>query len=258
MDKQDNYISVREAQKITGTLSSRIYNLLYAGLIDYRQKERGGKNSILVNKSSLLEYMANHKSKINPYGNIPIKQKSPYFFITGYDDIYATTIDGEVINLSTGNKLNPCKNGTEYYCVALMKNGKVQTTYVHKLVAETQVPNSRYYSEIHHIDKDPTNNKAKNLIYVESHVFHLYLHKIMETDKKAYKKMIKEIQKRNKEKVYKVNDPELSSDKWTAYMELTKAGYETYQSSGIIDPKEIVRCFMEFKKGKTNGKSNSH
>jgi len=258
LDKQDSYITVREAKKITGILSNRIYNILYAGLVDYYKNENGRKKNILIKKSSLLEYMANHKSNVNPYGSIQIKQKTPYYFITGYDSVYATTTDGDVINLSTGNKLKPCKNGTDYYCVTLTKNGEERTIYVHQLVAETQVPNSRYYKEIHHIDKNTTNNKAKNLVYVESHAIHSYLHKIMETDKKAYRKMIKEIQKRNKEKVYKVNDPELSNDQWTAYLELTKAGYNTYKSNGIVDPKEIVRQFLEFKKGKGNGKSHSH
>lgn len=258
MDKQDSYITVKEAQKITGILSNRMYNILYAGLVDYRKDEKGRKKKILIKKSSLLEYMSNHKSNVNPYGSIQIKQKTPYYLITGYDSIYATTTNGEVINLSTGNKLKPCKNGTDYYCVTLTKNGEEQTTYVHQLVAETQVPNSRYYKEIHHIDKNPTNNKAKNLVYVESHAVHLNLHKIMETDRKTYKKMIKEIQKKNKEKTYKINDLELSNDKWTAYLELTKAGYETYKNSGVIIPKEIVRQFLEFKAGKKNGKSNSH
>lgn len=90
MDKQDSYITVREAKKITGIFSNRIYNILYAGLVDYYKNENGRKKNILIKKSSLLEYMANHKSNVNPYGSIQIKQKTPYYFITGYDSVSAT------------------------------------------------------------------------------------------------------------------------------------------------------------------------
>lgn len=42
-------------------------------------------------------------------------------------------------------------------------NGKARNQKIHRLVAETFLPNPKKYSEVDHIDRNPANNKVENL-----------------------------------------------------------------------------------------------
>lgn len=75
---------------------------------------------------------------------------------------------GRVMNLNyrgTGKaklvKLNERKDG--YLQVGLYKNGKTDSTFVHRLVAQTFLPNPENLPEVNHIDEDKTNNRVDNL-----------------------------------------------------------------------------------------------
>lgn len=55
-----------------------------------------------------------------------------------------------------------------YNTVGIRVNGKMRTLYVHRLVAETFIPNPLNLPEVNHIDWDKTNNRASNLERVTS------------------------------------------------------------------------------------------
>lgn len=58
------------------------------------------------------------------------------------------------------------KNGYIHVVLTKMKNGKNvkrRSTRIHRLVAETFIPNPNKYPEINHIDMIKTNNKVSNL-----------------------------------------------------------------------------------------------
>lgn len=57
-------------------------------------------------------------------------------------------------------------NKTGYNQVALYKNKKIKTFSIHRLVAETFIPNPNNYLEVNHIDGDKTNNHVENLEWV--------------------------------------------------------------------------------------------
>lgn len=55
---------------------------------------------------------------------------------------------------------------TGYLHVLLQSNGKIRPTTVHRLVAETFIPNPENLEQVDHIDNDKTNNTVKNLRWV--------------------------------------------------------------------------------------------
>ena len=50
-----------------------------------------------------------------------------------------------------------------YEKIALSINGKRKIKYIHRLVAETFIPNPNNYKEVNHKDNNPSNNRVDNL-----------------------------------------------------------------------------------------------
>ena len=59
--------------------------------------------------------------------------------------------------------MTPSENTDGYFKVNLRKNGENKTCYVHRLIAQTFIPNPENKPEINHIDEDKTNNRVDNL-----------------------------------------------------------------------------------------------
>lgn len=62
-----------------------------------------------------------------------------------------------------GRVFKTIKGSRGYIQVALTKNGKGKTFNVHRLVAETFLPNPLKLTQVNHIDGDKTNNNISNL-----------------------------------------------------------------------------------------------
>lgn len=60
-------------------------------------------------------------------------------------------------------QIKPQLNKNGYLRVYLSKNGKVSKKYVHRLVAETYIPNPENLPQINHKDGNKLNNNANNL-----------------------------------------------------------------------------------------------
>ena len=82
--------------------------------------------------------------------------------IKGYEN-YDVTCSGEVINTSTGRALKPVKDKDGYLFVNLYKNGRPKIFKVHRLVAETFIPNPNNLPCVNHKDENKTNNTVENL-----------------------------------------------------------------------------------------------
>lgn len=65
--------------------------------------------------------------------------------------------------LVKGHMLKQQDNGHGYLFVGFNMNGKTVTRYVHRLVAQTFIPNPDNLAEINHKDNNPTNNCVINL-----------------------------------------------------------------------------------------------
>ena len=66
-------------------------------------------------------------------------------------------------NTGKAELMTPSENTDGYFKVNLRKNGENKTCYVHRLVAQTFIPNPENKTEINHIDEDKTNNRVDNL-----------------------------------------------------------------------------------------------
>ena len=90
--------------------------------------------------------------------------------IFGYDGMYQVSDLGRVRSLKYG-KVRVLKAGTNrigYLIVALCKNSKRKSVYVHRLVAQAFIPNDNIFNtEINHINEDKTENKVSNLEYCD-------------------------------------------------------------------------------------------
>ena len=71
------------------------------------------------------------------------------------------TFNGE--RTSKGQLLKPLKTNNGYYRVDLKQSQKDKYMSIHRLVAETFIPNPNNYPIINHKDNNPQNNCAENL-----------------------------------------------------------------------------------------------
>ena len=80
-----------------------------------------------------------------------------------YEGLYKVSNLGKILSLNykrTGKaKLrNPVEIPNGYLQVGLSKNGEYKMCYVHRLIAETFLPNPENLPEVNHKDEDKTNN----------------------------------------------------------------------------------------------------
>ena len=85
-----------------------------------------------------------------------------------YEGLYKVSNLGRILNLNYRNTgraelMTPVDNGTGYLKIQIWKNGKPKTCLVHRLVAQTFIPNPNNLPQVNHIDQDKTNNRVENL-----------------------------------------------------------------------------------------------
>lgn len=86
--------------------------------------------------------------------------------VSGYDGYYEVSNFGRVKSYhryKEGKLLKFNKNKNGYLSVALIKNGQVKLTKVHRLVATEFLENPNNLPQVNHIDEDATNNRVDNL-----------------------------------------------------------------------------------------------
>lgn len=91
--------------------------------------------------------------------------------IQGYSN-YLIDTKGNIYSLKNNKLLKNVKSNSGYYLVCLWGNGKKRNHLVHRLVAETFIPNPNNYKEVNHKDFNKLNNNIKNLEWC-SHNYNL-------------------------------------------------------------------------------------
>lgn len=102
-----------------------------------------------------------------------------YKAIKGYEGIYEVSELGKVRSVDRtvkckdgstskrkGKELKPSMDKGGYAIVHLNKNGIAKTCNVHRLVADTFVPNPDNLPEVHHLNHDRKDNRVQNLQWV--------------------------------------------------------------------------------------------
>jgi hypothetical protein len=88
-------------------------------------------------------------------------------WIKGYEGLYQVSTKGEVISFKVSNKgraMSPSIDKDGYLQIGLRDTGSKRRWYrVHRLVAETYIPNPSNLPMINHKDCDPSNNEVSNL-----------------------------------------------------------------------------------------------
>jgi hypothetical protein len=75
--------------------------------------------------------------------------------------------NGDLINLKTNNKLNPFDNGVGYLRIGVyVGDNKHKHAYIHRLIAQSFIPNPENKIEVNHIDGNTKNNDISNLEWV--------------------------------------------------------------------------------------------
>lgn len=87
--------------------------------------------------------------------------KEQWHNIPQYEGIYQVSNLGNVKNLK--NKILRPMNDGNYLNIDLYKNGKRKRYKIHRLVAETFIPNPENKSQVNHIDGNKLNNCIENL-----------------------------------------------------------------------------------------------
>lgn len=87
--------------------------------------------------------------------------------IKGYKNLYSITPDGRVFSHRKKIYLKPYKkrqpNGRYYLKVSLCKEGKIKIYGIHRLMAETFIPNPLNLPQIDHKNRNSSDNRLENL-----------------------------------------------------------------------------------------------
>ncbi|MCQ2744698.1 MAG: HNH endonuclease [bacterium] len=214
--KKKQLLTTGECEKLTGIKARKIAELCACGEIE--AVKNGKQYSVCLD--SLLKWQDKHLNYVKKptflgdstfaFGDLELDFDTLFKPILSYknaDEIfqpnrneyrlrYLISNTGKVFDVDTGVYLKPeIKNG--YYSVNLSKTAfDLEHKYVHILVAYFFCKGWLMKNEVHHIDKNPLNNHCKNLLWV-THSEHMLLHSLMQTDKKAYRKMVTKIRKEN-------------------------------------------------------------
>jgi hypothetical protein len=95
--------------------------------------------------------------------------------INGFCGYYVSN-RGVVISKRFNRPMKQYRNEDGYMMCALSKNGKSKTVRVHRLVADTFIPNPCNLPQVNHKDGNKTNNSSDNLEWVNNsgNIMHRY------------------------------------------------------------------------------------
>lgn len=122
----------------------------------------------------------------------------PGYYVTDEGDVYSVNYN----RMGFVKKMKPSKDGKGYLFVSLMKNKKRYIKKVHRLVAETFIPNPDNKPQVNHKNGNKTDNNVKNLEFCTCsenciHKFQTLGYKQIQGKKCPWSKIILQIKDNN-------------------------------------------------------------
>ena len=96
-----------------------------------------------------------------------------------YEGLYQVSNFGNILSLNYRNTgraelMNPWEDKDGYLKIGLRKNRKTDFILVHRLVAQTFLPNPDNYPQVNHKDENKANNRVENLEWCDGKYNHNY------------------------------------------------------------------------------------
>lgn len=85
-----------------------------------------------------------------------------------FETNYAISNLGHIKNVNTSRILKLRKSHNGYLKTNISVNGKIKTIFIHRLVAETFIPNPGNLLQVNHKDENKTNNCVNNLEWCDA------------------------------------------------------------------------------------------
>lgn len=103
-----------------------------------------------------------------------------WYYVPGYDRLWAINQKGDIINASTKSYRKPHLNKDGYLRITLYKkdNTHYKNYLIHKLVAELFIGERPIGYEINHIDGNKLNNSMFNLEYTTKSLNRLHMYSV--------------------------------------------------------------------------------
>lgn len=86
--------------------------------------------------------------------------------IANTNDMYEACVDGRIYSHYIEDYLSGGMGSSGYLQVCILVGGKLTNRMVHRLIAETLIPNIHGYNQVDHIDGNKVNNSVENLEWV--------------------------------------------------------------------------------------------
>ena len=154
----ENIISLKEASEIFGKDESTLRrNIANGKFIEEIDCKKYGK-----------QWVFNINALYREYGYKSLR-KDPVIWkdIKGYEGKYKINNYGDVINKENGTKVKVHINKIDgHKRLTLSLNGEQKIKALHRILAETFIPNPENKPGVHHIDENKLNNNLDNLMWV--------------------------------------------------------------------------------------------
>lgn len=139
--------------------------------------------------------------------------------ISGFEGKYRISSDGKVFSVRNNKTLSIYVKNSGYKAVSLGANNQ---KHIHRLIAETFIPNPNSYTEVNHIDGNKLNNDIANLEWCtpsqnNTHSYRVGLKTVSEKQKQFIKEYIK------KHRCKQVGQYDLSGSLIKVYPSVTEA-----------------------------------